>query len=103
MVRRYRMLDDGDLVVLAVSGGPDSLALLHVLRLLRASTYPRLRLHVAHLNHRLRGEESDADEEFVRQVAEQLDLPVTTARVDVAARAEHQRRNVEEEIGRAHV
>lgn len=99
MIRRYRMLDDGDLVVVAVSGGPDSLALLHVLRLLRASTYPRLRLHVAHLNHRLRGEESDADEEFVRQVAEQLDLPVTTARVDVAARAEHQRRNVEE-VGR---
>lgn len=98
-IRRYRMLEDGDLVVVAVSGGPDSLALLHVLRLLRMKTYPRLRLHVAHLNHRLRGEESDVDEEFVRQVAGQLGLPVTTARMDVGALARHQRRNVED-IGR---
>ncbi|HXF05741.1 MAG TPA: tRNA lysidine(34) synthetase TilS [Blastocatellia bacterium] len=98
-IRRYRMVEDGDLVVVAVSGGPDSLALLHVLRLLRTKTYPRLRLHVAHLNHRLRGEESDADEEFVRHLAEELGLPVTTARMDVAARARAQRRNVED-VGR---
>lgn len=98
-IRRYRMLEDGDRVVVAVSGGPDSLALLYALRLLQASSYRRLSLHVAHLNHQLRGEESDADEDAVRRLADDLGLPATTARRDIGALARQQRRNIED-VGR---
>jgi len=98
-LERYRMVEDGDLVVVAVSGGPDSVALLHVLRLVQGRWYPRLALHVAHLNHQLRGEESDADEQYVRRLADELDLPVTTSRTDVGALARKQRRNIED-VGR---
>jgi len=95
-IARYRMLEDGDRVVVAVSGGADSVALLYLLDELRALVYPRLQLHVAHFNHQLRGEEADADEEFVRQLAERLRLPFTSERQDVRALARVQRRNLEE-------
>lgn len=93
---RYGMLEDGDLVVVAVSGGPDSVALLHLLEELRGSFYPHVRLHVAHLNHQLRGEEAEADEAFVRELAERLGIPFTSERRDVRALARTQGRNLEE-------
>jgi tRNA(Ile)-lysidine synthase len=65
-------------VVVAVSGGPDSVALLSGLRL--ASSLP---LIVAHANHQLRGAESDADEAFVRELAEQWKLPFRTTRLTI--------------------
>ncbi|MBT3269504.1 tRNA lysidine(34) synthetase TilS [Candidatus Poribacteria bacterium] len=75
----------GTRVLVAVSGGADSMALLDVLTELR----PRLdiQLVVAHLNHGLRGDASDADEAFVREQAEARALPVFAERVDVAALA----------------
>jgi len=93
---RYRMWEDGDLIVVAVSGGPDSVALLYLLEELRVSQYPRVRVHVAHLNHQLRGEEADADEAFVRQLAERLGVPFTSERRDVRALARAEGRNLEE-------
>jgi tRNA(Ile)-lysidine synthase len=72
-------LRQGDLILLALSGGPDSVALLHVLRELQ----PRcgFRLAAAHLNHRLRGAESDRDEAFVRELCagEGVELAVEQA------------------------
>jgi tRNA(Ile)-lysidine synthase len=90
------MLEDGDLVLVAVSGGQDSVALLSALDELRRTCYPRLRLHVAHLNHQLRGEEADADEAFVRELAERFGVPFTSERHDVRALARAERRNLEE-------
>lgn len=58
-------------LVIAVSGGPDSVALLHILKKLGYD------LHVAHLNHGLRGEEADKDAEFVQTIAQMLNLPYT--------------------------
>ena len=76
-------------VVVAVSGGRDSVALLHALHQLRqtADTPPAGILHVAHLNHRLRGSDSEADERFVRQLCEDLSLPLDVQQADVAGRA----------------
>lgn len=73
-ISRYRMLPAGGRVGVAVSGGADSVCLLHVLRELA----PRwnLRLSVVHFNHHLRGAESDGDEEFVRRMARDLGLPL---------------------------
>ena len=73
-ITRYSMFEPGARIGVAVSGGADSVCLLHILRDLA----PRwdLRLTVLHLNHNLRGAESDADEQFVRDMAARLNLPV---------------------------
>ncbi len=72
-INRYSMLAEGDRVGVAVSGGADSVFLLHTLRALAAER--KITLSVLHVNHQLRGTESDGDEEFVRDLAGQADLP----------------------------
>lgn len=61
----HHMVTPGDKVLVAVSGGPDSIALLHLLYLLKNEL--GISLHVAHLNHMFRGEESEADAVFVAE------------------------------------
>ncbi|MDR7417715.1 MAG: tRNA lysidine(34) synthetase TilS [Armatimonadota bacterium] len=92
-VRRYAMLTGGERVVVAVSGGPDSMALLHVLRRLRDEW--RLRLHVAHVEHGLhRAGASHAA--FVRKIAAAWDLPVSVRRVAVREAARRRRVSIED-------
>ncbi len=79
--------------VIAISGGPDSVALAFLAKtLLERGVLSKLTL--AHLNHQLRGPESDADEAFVIELAERWKLPVVTERIDIAIFAEG--RNLEE-------
>jgi tRNA(Ile)-lysidine synthase len=85
-------------VLVAVSGGADSAALLDALARWRTGTglpAASQTLLVAHLNHSLRGEESDADEEFVRATAAKLGLSTLIERAAVAAVAQAERRNLE--------
>jgi len=86
-VRRYRMFEPGQHVGVAVSGGADSVCLLHVL--LELAPQWDLRLAVLHLNHGLRGEESCQDAQFVRELAASLGLPVIVREVDVARAADN--------------
>jgi tRNA(Ile)-lysidine synthase len=79
-VARHALMEPGETVVVGVSGGPDSLVLLHVLKRLG-----RWRLHVATLDHGMRGAAGAADAEFVRQTAAAWGLPVTVCRADVPA------------------
>ncbi len=85
----HSMVSAGDLVLAAVSGGKDSCAMLHALHLL--SEKLGIRLAVAHLNHSFRGDESDADAEFVEGFSGQLSVPCFVRKVDVpgAARRLH--------------
>ena len=85
-IERYDQLDPDAHVVVGVSGGPDSLCLLHVLKRLRRAY--RARLVVAHLNHGTRGRASDADAEFVEEIAAGWKLPVIVERRDVPRLAE---------------
>lgn len=78
---RSGLLAPGDAVLVGVSGGPDSVALLHVLREVGASL--RLSLEVAHVDHGVRGPESRDDCEFVRGMAARLSLPFHLARLDL--------------------
>ena len=78
-------------MLVAVSGGADSTALLDALARWKQSEH----LLAAHLNHQLRGAESDADETFVREITRQLNLPVFTARENVAACAAREKKNLE--------
>ena len=80
-VARYGMLNPGERVVVAVSGGPDSMVLLHLLSLLQEPL--ALRLHVAHLDHGLRGKEGERDAAFVKDWAEKWGLSSTIGRVEV--------------------
>ena len=94
-------------VILMVSGGADSMALLHMavtepLDLGDGAGLSRIakeRLHVLHVNHLLRGEDADADQHFVQATCDSLGIPCTVLRVDVAKLAQERDGNVEE-IGR---
>lgn len=93
-ILEHQLIERGAIVVVGVSGGPDSLALLHVLRALALEF--DWRLQVAHLNHQLRGAESDADEKFVLSVGAEWGLPVANASWDVAGYARENHLSVEE-------
>jgi tRNA(Ile)-lysidine synthase len=80
-LQRHGMLEKGDHIVVAVSGGPDSVVLLHVLHHLRIQW--ELTLIVAHLNHTLRGSDSEEDAAFVAGYANALGLPCVVERADV--------------------
>lgn len=88
------MWDNGESLVVAVSGGQDSLALLHSLHLLRARW--GLTLHVAHFNHSLRGAEADEDARLVAELAEQWSIPCTIGKGDVAGAAKRTHCSVHE-------
>ena len=75
----------GSSIVLAVSGGIDSMVMLHLFAAFRAEW--NLHLALAHINHQLRGDESDGDEAFVRQAAHILDIPFSCKRVDTLGHA----------------
>ena len=83
MVRQYNMLQPGDTVTCAVSGGADSVALLFAMYLLREKL--NISLEAAHFNHQLRGEESDRDEAFVRELCDRYDIPLTVGRGTVTS------------------
>ena len=79
--RKYRLISPGDAVVCAVSGGADSMALLWALYLLKEEW--ELDLSAAHFNHHLRGEESDRDEQFVREFCAGYGIPLQVGSADV--------------------
>ncbi len=80
-IRARRLFGPGQRILVAVSGGADSMVLLHLLHELAPKH--RWQLTVAHLNHQLRGRSSAADERLVRRTAQQLKLPLVAERADV--------------------
>ncbi len=89
-----KIINKNDQIVVACSGGPDSLALLHLLY--QMSDEFGIKLAVAHMNHMLRGQQALADAQFVSNFSGQLGLPIYTAAVDVQAYARDSGRSVEE-------
>ena len=79
----HKMVDSGDTVLLGVSGGPDSVALLRGLIELQQEL--KIKLAIAHLNHSARGEESDRDARFVKDLGEALQIKTFIEKKDVAA------------------
>ncbi len=79
--QRHAMFAPGQTVVVAISGGPDSTALLHALAGLRDEW--QLNLVAAHLNHGLRGAEADADSDYVAALCKRLGIAVHIAHADV--------------------
>ncbi|NTU54491.1 MAG: tRNA lysidine(34) synthetase TilS, partial [Chlorobiaceae bacterium] len=81
-IRKQMLVGKSDQVLVTVSGGPDSIALLHLFR--AVAPVLKCRLGVAHCNFSLRGEESDQDEVFVREFCRSLDLECHVRRFDTA-------------------
>lgn len=91
---RHCLFSSGEKVIVGVSGGPDSLCLLHVLDRLKGEW--DLKLHVAHLNHKIRGIEADEDAAFVEKVAREWGIPFTIEARDVPALAREKGMSLEE-------
>ncbi|MHC4198105.1 MAG: tRNA lysidine(34) synthetase TilS [Planctomycetota bacterium] len=94
-IRHYGLLDPVDTVVVGVSGGADSVALLHALVRLNGSQGYGWRLIVAHVNHMLRGDEATEDERFVRDLAGSLGLEYHARQADVREEASRDRTTIE--------
>ena len=94
-LHRHALLREGERVLVAVSGGADSVALLWLLRELAANGSLEV-AGVAHLNHQLRGADADGDEAFCAALAARAGLPFILERADVAALARAQKRSVED-------
>jgi tRNA(Ile)-lysidine synthase len=92
-LRRHRLFSRGQKILVAVSGGADSMVLLSVLNSLAPEN--RWRLSVAHFNHQLRGRASDADENLVRATAQKMSLPFVSERGEVAGYARQAKISVE--------
>ncbi len=92
-IRRHRMLDGVRTLIAAVSGGPDSMALLRILSSLAPALGVRLR--AAHLHHGLRGDEAGRDLALVRGACRALGVPFASGRADVRGLAARRRLSIE--------
>ncbi|MBA7643124.1 tRNA(Ile)-lysidine synthase [subsurface metagenome] len=82
-IKTNRLFESADKVLLAVSGGADSTALMYTMRAMKAEGALSAEMLCAHINHQLRGTEADLDEDFVIAQAGNLNFPITTRRLDV--------------------
>lgn len=93
-IREHQLLSSRTPLLVAVSGGPDSVCLLHILVKLQEEL--GIRLHVAHLNHQLRGAEAEADAQYVSALAHRLGIPATIEQRDVKGYKAQQHISLEE-------
>lgn len=93
-IERHQMLHPGDTVLVALSGGADSMALLHVLYELKEEY--NINIIAAHFNHGIRGEEAKRDENFCVEVCENLGVQIFVGSADIPALAKENGLGVEE-------
>lgn len=93
-IQKYSLIQKNDRVVVAVSGGPDSVALLLLLNELKQEY--NLQLYIAHLNHQFRGKEAEADAWFVQSLAKQLKIPYLSKSVNIPELAKKNKKSPEE-------
>jgi tRNA(Ile)-lysidine synthase len=93
-IEEHELFRVSEPLIVGLSGGPDSVCLLHILASLKRTL--GIKLHIAHLNHLLRGAESDADAEYVAGIARDLGIPATIERRDVKAYQREHRLSLEE-------
>lgn len=98
-IRDHDMLAKRDKVVVAFSGGVDSTALIYVLNSLKKEL--NIKLFAAHLNHKIRGRDSDLDADFARRTAKKLNIPFMLEEFDVPSFAKQNRLNLEDAARRA--
>lgn len=81
-IKEYNMIKNGDRVIVALSGGADSVCLLHILNSLKRESL-NFTLEAVHINHCIRGKESDGDESFCEKLCQSINIPLKIFRVDI--------------------
>lgn len=93
-IEKHNMIKKGDSIVVGLSGGPDSVCLLHVLSSLREEH--DINLYAVHLNHMIRGEEALRDEKYAKDFAKSLNVPFISERIAVEEYAKQNKMSSEE-------
>lgn len=98
VIKKYNLIEKDDKIVVGVSGGPDSMALLYILNEIKEEL--GFNIYVAHINHGIRKQEADADEEYVKNICSELMIPFYSTKVNMD---EYAKKNklTSEEAGRA--
>ncbi len=96
-IKKYDMINDGDVITVGLSGGADSVCLFHVLNELKNELGFELR--AAHINHGIRGAEADSDEDFVSRLCKEYDVPLTVFKENIPLESKKSGES-EEECGR---
>ena len=92
-IKKYNLIENGDSIVIGVSGGPDSICLLHILNKLKNEI--GFNIYVAHINHMIR-KEADEETEYVKKFCENLGIDCFIKRIDVVKIANNLKRGTEE-------
>jgi len=92
-IKKYNLIKKGDKIVIGVSGGPDSICLLHLLNAIKENF--EIELYVAHINHMIR-EAADCETEYVEQICENLEVPCFVKKIDILKKAKEQKKGTEE-------
>jgi len=93
-IKKYNMINEGDSVICALSGGADSVCLLHILNSIKGDL--KFNLYAAHLNHMLRGKEAEEDTRFVKSLCDSLNIPLTIKYADIKKEAKD--KNISQEM-----
>jgi tRNA(Ile)-lysidine synthase len=96
VIREYNLFNTSDRVLLGVSGGPDSVALLSLIYNTNRINPPYSEIFIAHLNHSIRGRESDDDEQFVNTLAEKYEMTLIAEKRDIREIARERKMSLEE-------
>lgn len=96
-IEKFNMIQDNDNIIVGVSGGADSICLLHVLHSLKK--YKKINIHVVHIHHGIRGKDADADAEYVQSYSKSIGLKSHVFYYDIKQEASKNKVS-EEEMGR---
>ena len=98
-IKKYNLIQNNDKIILAVSGGPDSIAMLNCLFNLKIKLEEkenlRFQIYVAHVNHMIR-EEAKSDETYVQELCDKLNIPFFSKSIDVKKIAHNNKMGIEE-------
>lgn len=94
-IKKYNLIENGDKIVIGVSGGPDSITLLNILKNIKESKYINFEIVVCHINHMIR-QEAIGDEEYVKKYCKDNNIECYVKRIEVEKMAETQKIGTEE-------
>ena len=94
-IRKYNLIEDGDKIVLGVSGGPDSISMLNILKEIKEEQIIKFEIYVAHINHMIREEAID-DEKYVENYCNKNNIKCHIKRIDVVKIANDKKIGTEE-------
>jgi len=96
IINKYNLMKPNNSIIVGVSGGPDSVALVRILHSINSAKNLHLRFYVAHLNHQLRGKSSEEDAQFAENLSKELSLPFILKNVNIQEIADQTKRSIEE-------